>query len=252
MIDPNIWEDPEFASLSRDARLLFIGLISNADDEGYLRGHPGALKRLVFGFDNDMSTDAIQLLINELQEKLKHSNLYVVDNQIYIHICTWFKYQKQQKDRIVPTIFPLCSKCIASDKHLLTEVKLSKEKLREVNTDDEQQQFSKKKTNPLVMSKGQQMSYLKAFPSLTSTELKVEIDKCNTYMGMSSTDYGNPGLFLKKWLTRYMSERSQKRANEKKLLDEQKALEGLPEDQRFKNIERLDKIRGELKERLVI
>ncbi len=133
IIDPNIWEDPNFASLSREARLLFIGLISNADDEGYLRGHAGALKRLVFGFDDDMSTSAIQLLITELQEKLRHLNFYEVDGQVYIHICSWNKYQKQQKDRIVATLFPKCSKCIADAKQVLTEVKLSKEKLSKEN-----------------------------------------------------------------------------------------------------------------------
>ena len=120
------------------------------------------------------------------------------------------------------------------------------------NDDNAPQYFSNKKTNPLIISKGQQISYLKAFPTLSSTELKIEIGRCNNYMGMSSQVYSNPGLFLKKWLTRYMAERGQKRANEKKLFDEQKAMQGLPEEQRLKNIKKLNEIRGLLKEKLFI
>ena len=49
-----------------------------------------------------------------------------------------------------------------------------------------------------------------------------------------------------------MAERGQKRANEKKLFDEQKAMQGLPEEQRLKNIKKLNEIRGLLKEKLFI
>ena len=34
MIDPNFWESEDVSRLSLFARLLFIGMISNADDEG--------------------------------------------------------------------------------------------------------------------------------------------------------------------------------------------------------------------------
>jgi hypothetical protein len=128
MIDPNIWEDPDFASLTLEARILFIGMISNADDEGYLRGHAGSIKRLVFGFD-DITTDATQLLIKEIADTLHSVHIYESAGQTYIHLSNWFKYQKQQKDRIVPSLFPNCSKCVASAKQTLTEVRLEEVKL---------------------------------------------------------------------------------------------------------------------------
>ena len=34
MIAPEIWESSSFSKLSNFAKLIFIGLISNADDEG--------------------------------------------------------------------------------------------------------------------------------------------------------------------------------------------------------------------------
>lgn len=135
MLNPNIWDDPSFCELSIQARLLYIGLISNADDEGYLRGHIGSIKRLVFGMD-DLTSDATQLLITEITSHLPSVHAYKADDgQSYIHLSNWFKYQHQQKDRIVPSLFPKCSVCVANDNQALTEVKLSrlsKEKLSSV------------------------------------------------------------------------------------------------------------------------
>jgi len=128
MIDPTIWEDPAFATLSRDARLLFIGLLSNADDEGYLRGHAGSLRRLVFGFDDDMEAGATQALLNEVAEKIHSVHVFEKDGQIYIHLANWHKYQKQQKDRIIASNFPKCNKCETPAIQL--PPKVSKDKLR--------------------------------------------------------------------------------------------------------------------------
>lgn len=122
MINPNIWDDPSFCELSISARLLYIGMISNADDEGYLRGHVGSIKRLVFGMD-DMTTDATQLLINEITTCLHSVHMYTADDgQTYIHLGNWDKYQHQQKDRIVKTLYPVCSKCYACATQTLTKV----------------------------------------------------------------------------------------------------------------------------------
>jgi len=122
MVDPGIWEDPGFNKLSHGARLLFIGMISNADDEGYLRADPPSLRRLVFGFDDTSSADVKQML-SECSRHLESVNVYAGrSEEQFVHLCNWNKYQKQQKDRIVPTLYPPCSKCVASAKHVLPEV----------------------------------------------------------------------------------------------------------------------------------
>ena len=41
MIDPGIWQSEDFAKMSTLGKLVFIGLFSNADDEG--RGRANAL-----------------------------------------------------------------------------------------------------------------------------------------------------------------------------------------------------------------
>lgn len=109
MIDPHIWEDPSFNRLSRDARLLFIGMISNADDEGYIRADAGSLKRLVFGFDG-VTMDAVTKWLTELSE-VKTIHIFMVDDEQYAHFLKWNEHQKQRDDRIQVSSYPKCTKC---------------------------------------------------------------------------------------------------------------------------------------------
>ena len=121
MISPMIWEDPSFNKLSRDARLVFIGCISNADDDGYLRGDFGSLKRLIFGFEADGSVDWYEEV-----KKYKNLHFFDKDGETYCHLLNWDKYQAQRDDRRQPSIYPLCVKCQADDGQVPAEVKLSK------------------------------------------------------------------------------------------------------------------------------
>ena len=127
MINPSIWEDPDFNRLSHQARLLFIGIISNSDDEGYIRGDSGSLKRLIFGFD-EIKIEQIKEWIKELS-KMKNIHFYDFKEETYAHLLNWSKYQKQQKDRIIPTIYPMCSKCLSNDKQPLAKEKRREEKI---------------------------------------------------------------------------------------------------------------------------
>lgn len=52
---PEIFADEKFGTLSRDARNLFFGLVSMADDEGRLRAMPAAVLGHVFPYDDDAS-----------------------------------------------------------------------------------------------------------------------------------------------------------------------------------------------------
>ena len=57
MLDPNFWTDEKLGECSRDERLLFMGLISSADDEGYGRANPKLLKSLIFPYDDLRTSD---------------------------------------------------------------------------------------------------------------------------------------------------------------------------------------------------
>lgn len=52
-IKPGTWADERIGHVTRDARLLFVGLISLADDEGRMRDLPAAILGHVFPYDAD-------------------------------------------------------------------------------------------------------------------------------------------------------------------------------------------------------
>lgn len=52
-IKPEIWEDERVGELSHGARLLYVGLITMADDEGRLRALPASILGHVFPYDQD-------------------------------------------------------------------------------------------------------------------------------------------------------------------------------------------------------
>ena len=64
MIDPNIWQSEDVAELSMFARLLLIGLISNADDEGRGKANPVFLKSTIFPYD-EISIEEVKKALEE-------------------------------------------------------------------------------------------------------------------------------------------------------------------------------------------
>ncbi len=110
MINPNIWDDPEFIKLSDTARLLFIGLFSTPDDEGRLRGSPAYLKKTIFGYDDKKTPKKVEGWRNEIVKIMKNVILYRVNGEDYIFLKNWGKYQKQREDRIQRSELPAPTK----------------------------------------------------------------------------------------------------------------------------------------------
>ncbi len=84
VLQPSIWTDPGFLSMSDKGRLLWIGLISFADDEGRGNGAPKSLKASIFPGDNISSGKMVKLI----QEVLQHVRVkfYEIGGQIYYQI----------------------------------------------------------------------------------------------------------------------------------------------------------------------
>jgi hypothetical protein len=101
-IKPEIWRDPTFNELSTPARLLFIGLISNADDEGRLGGSDALLKGLIFTAD-DMSTRKFSGFLDEL-DATGMARRYTVDGKPYVDLPSWHEHQKI--NRPTPSTYP--------------------------------------------------------------------------------------------------------------------------------------------------
>lgn len=103
MIDPSFWTDEKLGLLTPMHRLLFMGLISNADDEGRLQGHPALVKSMVFPYDVDITHQQVEKWLIDL-----HNEgliwIYEVGKQRYIWIRNFLKYQ--QINRPTPSKLP--------------------------------------------------------------------------------------------------------------------------------------------------
>lgn len=94
MIDPSFWQSESMAELSEGERLFFIGLISNADDQGRIRGHPSLLRSLIYPFD-DISTEVIEARIEALSS-IDSIFIYETGGKKAIQIIKWWDYQSPQ------------------------------------------------------------------------------------------------------------------------------------------------------------
>lgn len=92
MIDPSIWDDPDIGTLPLQARFLFIGCISLADDAGNILADPRYLKKCVFGYD-DVSTEQVAGWLDQITA-LRAATVYTVEGQSYLHLNNWTRYQK--------------------------------------------------------------------------------------------------------------------------------------------------------------
>jgi hypothetical protein len=139
MIDPSFWIDEKLGTVEPFVRLLFMGLISQADDEGRLNGHPALIKSLIFPYDHEITIESVEswlVLLSSPDRKLIVR--YEVDHQKYILIPNFKKHQtinKPQKSKLPePLNDNYGSPTVAVDElsdNDTAQKKLKEEKLRE-------------------------------------------------------------------------------------------------------------------------
>jgi hypothetical protein len=91
-LKPEAWQDEKLGGLSRDARLLFVVLITMADDEGRFRAMPASI--LGHGFPYD--ADAIKKLDKWIAELTNCGlvRIYEVADVPYGWLPKWTDHQK--------------------------------------------------------------------------------------------------------------------------------------------------------------
>lgn len=94
MIDPSFWMSESVASLTIQQRYLFIGLFSNADDQGRLRGHPALVKNSIFPYDEIPHSQIESDL--EAIEKVGAIIRYNAYGKDFIQLTGWWEYQNLQ------------------------------------------------------------------------------------------------------------------------------------------------------------
>ena len=94
-IKPEFWESESLGRVSREARLLFIGLFSCCDDVGRARASSRLLASRLFPYDDD-AFKRLPGWIAEL-EKQGCIRIYVVDGESYLDLPKWANHQKIDK-----------------------------------------------------------------------------------------------------------------------------------------------------------
>lgn len=103
MISPEIWESSSFSKLSDFAKLVFIGLFSNADDSGKGSADAGLLKSKLFPRDEKKRVTDITNALSEIARNMS-INFYEVEGNNYYILTAWRKWQKI--DRPTPSKLP--------------------------------------------------------------------------------------------------------------------------------------------------
>lgn len=101
-IKPELFSDERVGDLSHGARLLFIGLITMADDEGRLRELPTAINGHVFPYD-EVSPGRLGRWLGEI-ERSGMVVRYQADGKRYIAFRHWSRHQRV--DRPNPSELP--------------------------------------------------------------------------------------------------------------------------------------------------
>ena len=103
MIDSSVWRSENFVSLPPMARLLMMGMITTADDQGRLQASPMFMRGDFFPGDDDATTKSIQTWLEMLYAN-KTIILYSVDGKQYAQFANWWKYQslRYPDDSIYP------------------------------------------------------------------------------------------------------------------------------------------------------
>jgi hypothetical protein len=94
-IKPEMWASDDFHALSTEGQLLFIYLISNADDDGRLKTSPENLARLV-GRDIDSDSVATQIAV---MGRRGMAMFYRIAGATYIALTNFRAHQKIDKPR---------------------------------------------------------------------------------------------------------------------------------------------------------
>ena len=103
-IKPSFWGDEAVADLSRDARLLLIGLISAADDDGRFLASTSAIRGYVFPHDK-IPEARLQAWLGEIADT-EIVQFYMVGKRMYGHFPNYRKHQRISKPQASPLPAP--------------------------------------------------------------------------------------------------------------------------------------------------
>ena len=208
MIDPSFWSDEKLGQCTRDERLLFMGLISSADDEGYGRANPKLLRSSLFPYD-DLRVSDLTKWLSRLGG-LRLIALYEVNGQAYYHLPNFSKHQTI--NRPTPSSIPKQTEDSLSTHGGLTPMRIE-EKRRE------REEETKEKT-PFIPPRGKNAygefvtmtdkEYDSLIETVGETGAKRCIEILDNYKGSSGRKYQSDYRAILSWvIARYEEEAPQ-------------------------------------------
>ncbi len=108
IISPEIWESESFGSLSVLGKVLYIGMISLADDEGRGRANASLLKARILPYNEEVRIAEVEKALSEISTRTS-TKLYEVDRTKYYAFDNWRKWQYIEKPR--PSYLPAPPSC---------------------------------------------------------------------------------------------------------------------------------------------
>jgi hypothetical protein len=102
MIDSAMWSNENFAALPGMARLLQIGIINHADDQGRIKGHPVYLRSVIFPYDDITVEDIGKWL--DMMAANGTVLWYEANGKEYLQLLNWWDYQDITSPK--PSIYP--------------------------------------------------------------------------------------------------------------------------------------------------
>ena len=92
-IKPSFWGDEDVAGLSRDARLVLLGLVSLQDDDGRFLASPAAVAGYVFPHD-DLAPAKVKQWLSEIERTCRNVTFYEVGGRRYGSLRQVRKHQR--------------------------------------------------------------------------------------------------------------------------------------------------------------
>ncbi len=102
-VKPDIWADEDFGRLPSVLKITFLGLITQADDQGRLCFNPRILRMAIFPYDDDVTDERFEEFIFELSRVGRTADdpgmvrVYESKHRRYLDLPTWRKHQKVNK-----------------------------------------------------------------------------------------------------------------------------------------------------------
>ena len=91
MIKPEFWDDEKLVTISRDARLLYIGMWNFSDDYGVVKGNHEWLKNRIFPYEK-LSLEEFSRWVKEIED-MKRILHFISSGESFFFIKNFKKYQ---------------------------------------------------------------------------------------------------------------------------------------------------------------